>query len=103
MPTQEKIEKVAELKEILDKATCLISTNYSQMTGNTAVQLRNILREQEIKFVVVKNRLAYIAADEIGKPEIKEITKGQSGLAISFGDPVNAAKAINNFIESEIT
>jgi large subunit ribosomal protein L10 len=103
MPTQEKIEKVAELKEILDKATCLISTNYSQMTGNTAVQLRNTLREQEIKFVVVKNRLAYIAADEIGKPEIKEITKGQSGLAISFGDPVNAAKAINNFIESEQT
>ena len=103
MPTQEKIQKVAELKEILDKATCLISTNYSQMTGNMAVQLRNALREQEIKFVVVKNRLAYIAADEIGKPEFKEITKGPSGIVVSFGDPVTAAKAINNFINSQET
>ena len=103
MPTQEKIQKVAELKEMLDKATCLISTNYSQMTGNMAIQLRNALREQEIKFVVVKNRLAHIAADEIGKPEIKEIAKGPSGIVVSFGDPVNAAKAINNFITSEQT
>ena len=103
MPTQEKIQKVAELKELLDKATCLISTNYSQMTGNMAIQLRNALREQEIKFVVVKNRLAYIAADEIGKPEFKEIAKGPSGIVVSFGDPVNAAKAINNFIDSEST
>ena len=103
MPTQEKMEKVAELKEMLDKATCLISTNYSQMTGNMAIQLRNALREQEIKFVVVKNRLAYIAADEIGKPEFKEIAKGPSGIVVSFGDPVNAAKAINNFIASEQT
>ena len=103
MPTQEKIDKVAELKEVLNSATCLISTNYSKMTGNMAVQLRNKLREQEIKFVVVKNRLSYIAADEIGKPEIKEITKGPSGIVVSSGDPVNAAKAVHDFIESENT
>ena len=60
MPTQEKIEKVAELKEILDKATCLISTNYSQMTGNTAVHLRNTLREQEIKFKIVQIMKDYL-------------------------------------------
>ena len=101
MPTQEKVQQVDELKELLDKATCLISTNYSQMTGNMAVQLRNALREQEIKFVVIKNRLAYIAADEIGKPEFKEIAKGPTGIVVSFGDPVTAAKAINNFITSE--
>ena len=55
MPTQEKIQKVAELKEILDKATCLITTNYSQMSGNMATRLRNSLREQEVKFIVMKN------------------------------------------------
>ena len=59
----------------MDKATCLITTNYSQMTGNMANNLSNSLREQDIKFIVVKNRLAYIAADEIGKPEFKEIHK----------------------------
>ena len=103
MPTQEKIQKVAELKEILDKATCLITTNYSQMSGNMATRLRNSLREQEVKFIVMKNRLAYIAADEIGKPEFKEIAKGPSGVVVSFGDPVNAAKAIHSFINSEST
>ena len=72
------------MKEILDKATCLISTNYSQMTGNMAIQLRNALRQQEIKFVVVKNRLAYIAADEIGKPEFKEIAKAYETLSLKI-------------------
>ena len=48
-------------------------------------------------FKVVKNTFARIAADEAGRPELKDIMGGPIGFIVSDGDPAAAAKALVNY------
>ena len=40
MPTQDKIDRVAELKDKLERSSIIISTGYSGMNANQMVDLR---------------------------------------------------------------
>ena len=63
MPTQEKIDRVAELKDKLERSSIIISTGYSGMNANQMVDLRRRMRDGGVEFVVVKNNLLSRAAD----------------------------------------
>jgi large subunit ribosomal protein L10 len=62
--------------------------------------LRRSLRERDVEYRVVKNTLAYIAADEVERPELKEIIQGATGLAFGYGDPISVAQALEEFIRT---
>ncbi len=100
MPTEEKIKKVEEIKDLLEKSTILISTDFTGMGGDSMTALRRALRERGVGYRIVKNTLTYLAADAAGMPGVKEIVQGQTGIAFGYGDPIEPAKAISEFVRT---
>ena len=98
MPTEKKIQAVADMTEWLNEATIVISADYAGLPVTDMTALRRALREKEVSLKVVKNNLAYIAAENAGKPELKEIIQGPSAIALGYGEPTDPAKALSQFI-----
>lgn len=98
MPTEKKVKAVQDIQDWLDGATIVISTNYSGLPVSDITGLRRALREKEVRYKVVKNTLAYLAADAAGKPELKRIIQGPSAIAFGYGEPTDPARAIADFI-----
>ena len=61
MPTQEKIDRVQELKEQLERSTITFGADYTRTTVNQMTALRRAMRAGGIEFTVVKNTLMYRA------------------------------------------
>ena len=95
MPTEEKIERVAELKASIEGSTALLLTEYRGLTVSEIAELRRSLREAETSLAVVKNTLMKLAVAEAGMEELRELLAGPSAVAFVGGDPVAAAKKIS--------
>ena len=100
MPTQAQIDAVEALAEKLDGSTIVISTSYTGLPVGEMTALRRALREAGVEYRVVKNTLAYLAADKAGKPAINDSISGQTGLALGFGEPTEPARALTAFIRA---
>ena len=100
MPTQQKVDAVASLKEKFEGASIVISTDYTGMSVTAMTAFRRALRQQGVEYRVIKNSLAYLAADEANMPLIKEIVQGPSGIALGAGDPTEPARALVDFIKA---
>ena len=98
MPTTKKIELVEELTEKFSQSTITVATNYSGLPVNTMTELRQRMREKGVEYRVVKNTLAYLAADAAHKPQIKEIIQGPTALAFGYQEPAAVAKALEEYI-----
>lgn len=92
MPTQQKIEEVARLKEQFEKASSLVLAEYRGLTANEMVELRRRFTKQGLEFRVVKDTLARIAAREAGIDGLPELFRGPIGVAIGYDDPATAFK-----------
>ena len=97
MPTQEKIDRVQELKEQLERSTIAFGADYTRTTVNQMIELRRAMRAGGIEFTVVKNTLMYLAADQAGKPQVKDIVQGPSAVAFGYDDPAAAAKTMADY------
>ena len=97
MPTPEKIDRVKELKEQLERSTITFGADYTRTTVNQMTELRRNMRAAEIDFTVVKNTLMYLAAEQAGRPQVKEIVKGATAVAFGYDDPAAAAKALADY------
>jgi large subunit ribosomal protein L10 len=93
MPTEAKRATVAALKEDLSAAKAMIVADYRGLTVADINAVRRTLRGQGIKYRVVKNRLAKIAAQEAGNTELAALLEGPSALAMGSGDEVALAKS----------
>ncbi|MCX7626200.1 MAG: 50S ribosomal protein L10, partial [Candidatus Sumerlaeaceae bacterium] len=82
MPKPQKIEAVQKLKEKLQRAQCIVVTDYQGMTVAEMTDLRAKLRQEQVEFKVVKNRLAKIALREAGLDSLDEFLKGMRGIAM---------------------
>jgi large subunit ribosomal protein L10 len=99
MPTQKKIDTVAELKDRIERATLLASADYRGLRVKEMVEMRRRLREAGLEVRVVKNTLLRLAANESGQPDLLEIIEGPTALAMSFGDVIEAAKALSGYAQ----
>ena len=100
MPTEQKIEAVDRLREKLEGSTIVISADPTGMSVTDMTAFRRALRERGVEFRVIKNSLAYLAADAAEKPLVKEIIQGPTGIALGTGDPIEPAKALVDFIKA---
>jgi large subunit ribosomal protein L10 len=98
MPTKKKVEFVEELREKFTRCTITVATDYTGLGVNTMTELRRAMREKQIEYRVVKNTLTYLAADAAERPQIKEIVQGPTALAFGYEDPVDVAKALEEYI-----
>ena len=63
-------------------------------------ELRRAMKAGGVDFTIVKNTLLHLAADEAQKPQLKEIVDGPTAIALGYDDPVEAAKAMADFIRT---
>lgn len=94
MPTEAKRAAVAQLKDMLERSTIVVSGEYRGLTVPEMQALRRKLREGGLEVRVIKNSLLKLAAEQAGKPEVFEIVNGPTAIAIGYGDIIDAAKAI---------
>jgi large subunit ribosomal protein L10 len=99
MPTQKKIDTVAELKGRIERATLVASAEYRGLRVKEMVEMRRRLREAGIEVRVVKNSLLRLAAEEADKGDLLQIIEGPTALAVSYGDVIEAAKALSGYAQ----
>ncbi len=93
MPTDAKRATVAALAEILAASPSSIVADYRGLTVTEIGAVRRSLREKGIRYHVVKNRLARIAADQAGVSELSPLFEGPSAIAVGIDDESQLAKA----------
>ena len=101
MPTARKVAEVALLKELFVDAALIVSTDYRGVDVEKMNGLRAALRSHGLRYRVAKNTLVRIAADEIGRPEIKEVVDGPCGFLVTTGEPTVAAKSLIDHIRAD--
>ncbi|MBI4299785.1 MAG: 50S ribosomal protein L10 [Chloroflexi bacterium] len=97
MPTAKKAQTIEELTELLARSAIAITTDYRGLTVSQMTQLRRRLRESGAEYHVVKNSLARLAAEKVGKSGLAQVIQGPTALAIGFGDVAAPAKTLAEF------
>jgi large subunit ribosomal protein L10 len=92
MPTEAKRAAVAELADALSGSTATIVADYRGLTVSDISAVRRALRSEGIRYRVVKNRLAKIAAQQAGQEELIDLLEGPSALAMGGTDEVTLAR-----------
>ena len=97
MPNEKSIATVKELTELFSNSELIVATRYAGLNVAQMNGLRVAIRQSDGNFRIAKNTLARIAADEAGKPHLKEVIDGPIGFLTTQGDPAAAAKSIATF------
>ena len=100
MPTEEKVKQVDEIKQLMESCTIAISADYSGMAVGALGDMRRALRERGVRFRVIKNSLGCQVGEAADRSWVKDIIEGPTGIAFGFGDPVEPAKALVEFVRS---
>ena len=100
MPTQEKMNRVQELKDKLKRSTITVTTDYTGISVNEMTDLRSRMRNAGVEFTVVKNTLMYLASEQAKRPNVKEIVQGPTAMALGYDDPLDVAKAVSDYIRT---
>ena len=94
MPTQRKIDQVAELIEKMSRMQAVLVADYRGITVAEITKVRNKIRPLGGEFVVAKNTLALIAARETGYAGIEPALAGPTALCFAYTDAGAVAKAL---------
>jgi len=101
MPTSEKVDKVEELTAAMSNAKAIYLADFTGLDVAKVTGLRNKLREAEVGYQVVKNRLAKRAAAEAGISGLDEHLIGPTAIAFTNEDPIAPAKILQDFADEE--
>lgn len=101
MPSQSVLEAkqavVAELAERLKNSVMGVVVNYKGINVEDDTKLRKELRENNVKYTVVKNTLLKRANEQAGLSEMDSVLEGTTALATSDEDYAAAARILANF------
>ena len=97
MKREEKARIIQEIAEKL-RGNSAVLVDYQGMNVAQSTQLRARSREAGVEFVVAKNTLTRMAADEAGVEDLSQYLVGPTALAFSE-DPVASAKLMAEFAE----
>jgi len=97
MPTQRKIESVADLSDKLSRTQLTLVTDYRGLTVAEISDLRKRLRETGAELIVAKNTLTLRAAKETGYEGLESLLFGPTALTFAFTDAAKTAKAISEY------
>ncbi len=98
MPSQSVLEQkkaiVAELSERLKNSITGLVVEYKGINTEDDTKLRKELRENDVKYTVVKNTLLSRACDEVGLEDLKPVLEGTTALATSDSEYAAAARIL---------
>lgn len=95
MPNAEKLETVAQYKKLFEESSSVFVADYQGLNVADLTDLRKKLRESNVKFVVGKNTLFRIAAEDACEG-IAEHLSGPTALIFTEEDPAGAAKILQD-------
>jgi large subunit ribosomal protein L10 len=97
MNRDEKLATIEEIAAQIEASEAIFAVDYRGISVPQAAELRSQLREADVSFRIVKNRLTQIAAEKVGEERLAELLRGPTALAFVRGDTAQAAKAISTF------
>lgn len=101
MSSREKKTQIIEsLQQLFSQCSIGILTDYRGQSANEMTQLRRRLGELGIEYKVVKNTLARFAAQRAGREELLSFFEGPVAIAFGYGDIIEPAKALADYVET---
>src|SRR3989475_4581364 len=100
VPTQAKIDAVAELRSRLDGGKTVVLTEYRGLTVHHRSDLRKQLRGVWAEYKIIKNRLARLAIKSSRLEQLGAHLTGPTGVVFSKEDPVALAKTLHTFAKA---
>ena len=101
MPNAQVLEakkaQVAEAVELLKNTQTGVLVDYRGLNVAEDTDLRNKLREANVKYFVIKNKILKRAVEEIGLEGLDEVLHGPTALAVSAEDAVAPAKILADY------
>lgn len=97
MNKEGKQQVVAEMHEKLQQAKAVFLADFRGMTVGKATELRNELRKADVEYKVVKNTLLELASRDTDKAVLADHYTGPTAIALTYSDPVAAAKVLSKF------
>ena len=94
-----KSDKIAQIKEKVEKAQVAIVTEYQGMSVEEITNLRRALQAEEGDYMVTKNTLAKLAIKGTNFELLADALTGPIAIAFGYGDQVAHAKALSKFIK----
>jgi len=92
-----KQELVTEMHERLGRAKAVFLADFRGMDVGKATTLRNELRSASVEYKVFKNSLLERASQGTDMECLSPYLTGPTAIAISYDDPVSAAKVLSKF------
>jgi large subunit ribosomal protein L10 len=100
MPTEKKAKVIDNLEQLFSRCTVGILTDYRGLSAFEMTELRRRLREAGVEYRVVKNTLARLAARKVGREELASLFDGPVAIAFGYGDVVEPARVLAEYIQA---
>jgi len=100
MPTEKKVQAVAELKELAQNASIIVGAEYRGLSVKDMTNLRRQLREAGVEAHVVKNRLFQLAAQQAGIEAAGGLVEGPTLVIFGSGDIIAPSKVISDYMRT---
>ncbi|RRR70016.1 MAG: 50S ribosomal protein L10 [Candidatus Viridilinea halotolerans] len=94
MPTQRKIDLVAELSDKMQRSQLAVVADYRGFTVADLFALRGKLRESGAEMIVAKNTLLRLAARNVGKESLEPTLEGPTAVIFAYDDVAKVAKVL---------
>jgi large subunit ribosomal protein L10 len=92
-----KQQIITEVHDKLKAAKAVFLADFRGMDVEQANALRSELRKVTVEYKVIKNTLLELASKETDKAALSSYYKGPTAVALSYEDPVSAAKVLSRF------
>jgi len=93
----ERNKRLEELQESFGNASSIYVTDITGIDVDRITKFRADLRGNNAKYVVVKNKIAKLAAERSGNEGLKEFFQGPTGVIITQDDPTAPARILKEF------
>ena len=97
MPNDKNIKSVESLTEKMSRAKSIYFTDYLGLNVSDITKLRKEFYENDVEYLVVKNTLLKIASENNKIALSEDLFAGSTAIAVSYDEPVAAAKVIKDF------
>ena len=100
MAREQKARIVEDLTDKLARASFVALTDFRGLNVADMESVRRRLREAGVEYRVAKNTLIRFAAQRVGRDAMVPQLVGPTALALGYGDPVDAAKALREALRA---
>ena len=99
MPNNKNIKNVESLTDKISRAKSIYFTDYLGLNVSDITKLRKEFYSNSVEYLVVKNTLLKIASENNKISLSEELFVGSTAIAVSYDEPVTAAKVIKSFVK----